>query len=140
MLPEKLKLYFDGSCEPTNPGGVAGYAWRLLDNSDEEIEYGRGEVCRGPLATNNIAEWAAVTNGLRYLADQKWNGNLEIYGDSQLVIRQLMGEYKVRKDTLIPYYQECMELLARMNWSANWIPRDQNEECDRLSKHGENIS
>jgi ribonuclease HI len=101
-----------------------------------EVKTDRGEVCRGEGATNNIAEWAGVTNGLRYLKEQRWTGDLEIYGDSQLVIRQLLGEYKVRKETLQPYHRECMAILAKWQWTATWIPREQNEECDRLSKHG----
>jgi ribonuclease HI len=140
MLPDKLKLFFDGSCEPKNPGGVAGYGWRLVDIDGNEVATDRGEVCRGPEATNNIAEWAAVTNGLRYLKQKEWRGTLEILGDSQLVIRQLLGEYKVRKDTLIPYHAECMGILKAFedsSWKATWIPREQNEECDRLSKHGD---
>lgn len=136
MLPSKLKLYFDGSCEPKNPGGIAGYGWRLVDMDGNEVTTDRGEVCRGPGATNNIAEWAAVTNGLRYLKEKEWQGTLDIFGDSQLVIRQLLGEYKVRKDTLIPYHKECMGLLENLQWNAHWIPREQNEECDKLSKHG----
>ena len=134
MIPGELKLYFDGSCLPKNPGGIAGFGWRLCDNHGVEITTDHGEVCRGPGATNNIAEWSAVRNGLRYLKDQKWSGKIEIYGDSQLVINQLLGIYKVRKDTLIPYHRECIELLDGLDWSAMWIPREQNEECDRLSK------
>ena len=136
MLPSKLKLFFDGSCLPKNPGGIAGYGWRLVDMDGNEVKTDCGEVCRGPGATNNIAEWAGVTNGLQYLKDQKWTGELEILGDSQLVIYQLLGEYKVRKDTLIPYFQKCKSILEKWQWSATWIPREQNEECDVLSKHG----
>lgn len=137
MLPSKLKLYFDGSCEPKNPGGVAGFGWRLCDKDGAEIKSDHGEVCRGPGATNNIAEWAAVTNGLNHLQDQCWSGIVEIYGDSQLVINQLNGTYKVRKDTLIPYHEKCMKLLENWTWTAKWIPREENSECDALSKHGD---
>lgn len=133
MIPNKLKLYFDGSCAPQNPGGIAGYGWRIVTMDGNEVDKDCGEVCRGSGATNNIAEWGAVTNGLRYLKEKKWSGELEILGDSQLVIKQLLGEYKVKKDTLIPYYKECMEILKNFQWKAIWIPREQNEECDRLS-------
>ena len=56
-LPDKLKLYFDGSCTPKNPGGIAGYGWRLVDMDGTEVKNAQAEVCRGPGATNNIAEW-----------------------------------------------------------------------------------
>lgn len=133
-LPNKLKLYFDGSCMPKNPGGIAGFGWRLLDETGKEIKSASGEVCRGENATNNIAEWAALTYGLQYLFDEKWDGDLKIYGDSQLVIYQLIGKYQVRKSTLVPYYKQCIEYLKNLNWEANWVPREENEECDRLSK------
>lgn len=132
----KLKLYFDGSCLPKNPGGIAGYGWRLVDMEGNEITFDRGEVCRGEGATNNIAEWAAVRNGLRFLKENHWSGEIEILGDSQLVIRQLLGEYRVKKETLVPYHTECTTILKDWIWTATWIPREQNSECDRLSKHG----
>ena len=133
-LPDELKLFFDGSCLPKNPGGVAAYGWRILDKDNQEIATDNQEVCRGPEATNNLAEWAGVTNGLRFLKKNHWNGKLEIYGDSELVIKQLNGVYRVKKDTLIPYFKESIELLSLWSWKASWIPREQNEHCDMLSK------
>lgn len=134
MLPSKIKLYFDGSCLPKNPGGIAGYGWCITDCDDNHLVSYNGEECRGEGATNNIAEWAGVRNGLRYLAESNWIGELEILGDSQLVIYQLIGKYRVKKETLIPYFNECMQLLTKLQWSAVWIPREQNEHCDALSK------
>jgi ribonuclease HI len=134
ILPNEINLYFDGSCFPKNPGGVARYGWRLLDKEDKEITSDNAEVCRGPEATNNVAEWAGVINGLRYLKKNNWSGKLNIFGDSQLVINQLNGEYKVRKETLVPYHNESMEILKKWEWSAHWIPREKNEHCDKLSR------
>jgi ribonuclease HI len=135
MLPDKLDLYFDGSCGPNNPGGTAGYAWRLVDpDTGKVLAQDCGEVCRGPTATNNIGEWGAVKAGLEHLAEKGWKGELNIRGDSQLVIYQLIGKYKCRKDTLIPFYEACMLILGDMQWDAHWIPREQNDECDRMSK------
>lgn len=133
-LSHELKLFFDGSCLPKNPGGVAAYGWLLLDKDNQEVASDYQEVCRGPEATNNIAEWAGVTNGLRYLKKHNWSGKLEIFGDSQLVINQLNGTYKVKKETLVPYFRESIELLSMWDWQASWIPREQNEHCDMLSK------
>lgn len=136
MIPSKIKMFFDGSCEPKNPGGVAGYAWIIFDENDQEIAAGSGEECRGDTATNNIAEWAAVKHGLQYLDEQNWVGQIDIKGDSQLVIYQLIGKYRVKKETLIPYHKACSDLLANWKWTAEWIPREQNEKCDRMSKKG----
>ena len=132
-LPNSIKLYFDGSCTK-NPGGIAGFSWRILDDCDVEIAQNNGEACRGPSATNNIGEWHAVLDGLKFLAENNFTGQVEILGDSQLVVCQLSGSYKVRKETLIPYHNESKKILETMNWSAEWIPREQNEECDKRSK------
>lgn len=134
MLPPKIKLYFDGSCLPKNPGGIAAYGWRITDENGNEICSHFAEECRGENATNNIAEWAGVLNGVKHIVKSNWSGHLEILGDSQLVIYQLMGKYRVKKDTLIPYHEECMSLLSGLQWSAKWIPREENEHCDNLSK------
>lgn len=91
-------------------------------------------MCSGPEATNNVGEWGAVRSGLRHLQKEGWVGVLEIVGDSQLVIYQLTGRYKCRKDTLIPFHDECKMFLGTIEWSARWVPREENEECDRLSK------
>lgn len=133
-LPNKLKIYFDGSCGPKNPGGVAGYGWRITDEHDNQLHAEHGEVCRGAGATNNIAEWGGLTKALQYLKQQGWSGELEIVGDSELVINQVRGIYRVKKETLVPYHQECMKLLGEWNWSAKWISREENEKCDQLSK------
>lgn len=132
-----LTLYFDGSC--TKPGGTAGYGWRLLDNG-KEVAKDSGVVCEGPEATNNVGEWGAVRNALRYLKQKNWAGRLEIIGDSQLVIYQLTGRYKCRKETLIPYYEECKLYLDTIEWSARWVPREENRECDELSKRTDTTS
>lgn len=133
-IPNKIKLFFDGSCVGKNPGGIAGFAWRILDENNIELFSDHGEVCRGPNATNNVGEWAAVTNGLLFLKKQNWKGSLSIFGDSQLVIRQLNGEYAVRKETLLPYYKQSINLLQNLQWTATWVPREQNKDCDKLSR------
>ena len=140
---EILRLHFDGSCA-INPGGIARYGWRISDLDGTMIEYGHGEVCRGPCATNNVAEWAAVTFGLRYFMSTKWINDptkvsgLAIYGDSNLVINGLNRVWKVKKPHLQPYRDECLRLLKSYKWTADWIPREENDECDALSnKRGE---
>jgi len=134
-MTKNVVLFFDGACTK-NPGGIASFGYKIsCKDTGTLIHVENGEVCRGMQASCNIAEWAAVTNGLRCLKEQSWIGNLEIYGDSQLVINQLNGIYKVRKDTLIPYYKECITMLDNWCWSAKWIPREKNEDCDRLSKN-----
>jgi ribonuclease HI len=128
------RLYFDGACGPVNPGGVATFGWRLLGPDGRVLAVNSGEVCRGPGATNNVAEWQALVFALRYLAGQGWKGSLQIRGDSLLVINQLNGRWRCRKEHLRPYRGECLRLLAGIHWVAVWVPREENRGADALAK------
>jgi ribonuclease HI len=63
-----------------------------------------------PTVTNNQAEYEALLRGLQYLKEAKAI-SVEIYGDSELVIKQLNGQYECRNDILRNYYEECKEIL-----------------------------
>jgi len=128
-----LVLYFDGLCEPHNPGGIATYGWQLLDDRGQVIEEGAGVEARGRGATNNVAEWSALEHGLRAAAALRPE-RLEIRGDSKLVINQLTGSWRMHAAHLRPYLVRCLELLRGCNWQARWIPREQNEAADALSR------
>jgi ribonuclease HI len=130
------RLYFDGACGPTNPGGVATYGWRLMAPDGEELASGTGEACRGPGATNNVAEWHGLWAGLRSLAAKGWRGRLQILGDSQLVLLQLNRLWRCHKERLRQYRDQCLALLEGIEWRAVWIPREQNAEADALSRGG----
>ena len=127
-----LTLYFDGLCGPVNPGGIACYGWLLLQDG-KEIAQGDGVEARGPKATNNVAEWSALLYGLRAAAALRPE-SLEIRGDSQLVINQLTGSWRMNAARLRPYRERCLELLRGCQWGARWIPREQNEATDALSR------
>lgn len=149
MLPDRMRLYFDGSCWP-NPGGKAGYAWRLENAEGDTVASEQGVVGRGDGMTNNVAEWAALTFALRYLASIKWRGSLAIYGDSKVVLDQLVGKYRSCKPHLRVWRDECRKILNNCRcrskvfqakcrcvgweWSAAWIPREDNTECDQRSR------
>jgi ribonuclease HI len=76
------RLYFDGACGPVNPGSVATFGWRFVAPDGRLLASDSGEVCRGPEATNNLAEWHALLEALRFLAGRGWRGRLLIHGDS----------------------------------------------------------
>jgi ribonuclease HI len=63
-----------------------------------------------PTVTNNQAEYEAFLRGLQYLKEAKAI-SVEIYGDSELVIKQLNGQYECRNDILRNYYEECKEIF-----------------------------
>jgi len=128
-----LTLYFDGLCEPRNPGGIATFGWLLLDEQGQVIEEGNGVEARGPKATNNVAEWSALERGLRAAAALRPE-RLLIHGDSKLVINQLTGSWRMRAAHLRPYLARCLELLRGIDWTARWVPRGQNAAADALSR------
>jgi ribonuclease HI len=134
---DKLTLKFDGSCEPRNPGGVATYGYVITAPDGSIVKETGGLVCKGAGATNNVAEYSALGFALRFLGDEQWLGSLDIFGDSQLVIKQLTGEWACNKEHLQRLRARCLELLdvvAKGKWTATWIPREQNKRADKHSQ------
>jgi hypothetical protein len=88
--------------------------------------------------SNNVAEYAGVLCVLKYLRSLP-PARAIIRGDSNLVINQLNGKWRIRKGLYLSTAIEAKELLAYLHglgWQVSlcWIPRAQNEECDALSK------
>lgn len=83
-------------------------------------------------ATNNVAEYKAVLLGAR-LATELGATEIEVVGDSELVVRQIEGRYKVKDSGLKPLHAEAKQALSRFdNWSIRHVKRAQNAEADRL--------
>lgn len=149
-----LDLYFDGATEPKNPGGVCCSAWVLKSPSTEELgstsrllATGRMVVADGgENATNNYAEYCGLGLGLKFLCDLGWRGGiLNIFGDSQLVCRQITKEWRCNyphlQDLRSRIWQRLMELGCMADAenfndhvTITWVPRDQNQEADELTK------
>ena len=132
-----LHVYFDGSCEP-NPNGVAGsgiYIPELDVKISKTIGKGKG-------MTNNVAEWTGAFKDLEYIQGKVEKGDkIVLTGDSQLVIRQLLGQYLVRAPNLKPFYNKVKEIIKSLhrigvNVEFKHIPRDENKEADGLSRQG----
>lgn len=152
----KILLHFDGLCEPRNPGGIAVAAYLAFDveKNPEVLDGdflqvmtnpfvcgGRVVADGGPKATNNVAEWCALGCGLAGLLDcDEWvvQNSLLIRGDSQLVINQLNGKWRVKAEHLRPYRDRCLEILNELGceWTAEWVRRDRN---DVAYAHGRRI-
>ena len=83
-------------------------------------------------ATNNVAEYRAVLLGLE-LARELGASEVEVVNDSELVARQIGGEYKVKHAGLKPLYPETMSALREFDpWSVRNVRREQNERADEL--------
>jgi hypothetical protein len=89
-----------------------------------------------PTVINNQAEYEALLRGLQYLKEAKAI-SVEIFGDLELVIKQLNGQYKCRSDILRNYYEVCKEILKSFQLVIlQHIPRENNEEANRLAQSG----
>jgi len=129
-----MKLYFDGSCGPKNPGGYACWAFVIIKDG-KEIARRTGIECQGEGATNNVAEYAGLKHGLQYMIQENITQEVEIFGDSKLVISQVNGEWKCKSAHLKLWLEMIHELLNQFSlWSANWVPRNENSLADGLSK------
>ena len=83
--------------------------------------------------TNNQAEYRAIIAALEEAA--RLGARLaDISLDSELVVKQIKGEYRVKKTTLKPLYQQVSQLLGSLEgFTINHVPRQQNKEADRLA-------
>lgn len=134
-MSETITAYFDGSCKK-NPGGKIGYG-ALINNS---ISLWGGDN-EHSLNSNNTAEHRALNLIFDWI-DKKdiKNCDVKIFGDSEVVILQMVGSYRIKKDRL--YYQDginninARDFLTKHNsirFFFKWIPREQNTACDDLS-------
>ncbi len=130
-------VYFDGSCEPKNPGGIATYGWLIINESGSRLAYGYGEVGRGGTISNNVSEYQALIKSLEAVRDLGLNNSeLTILGDSQLIVNQVNGHWAINKDHLRQLKLQACSLLDSFNSQKiiSWIPREQNQHADDLSK------
>jgi ribonuclease HI len=86
--------------------------------------------------TNNVAEYEALMAAARWLVDEGIEDKIVIKGDSELVIKQMKGQYKVSSATSKKYVPEIRKLLEGKDVSFSWVPREENDEADRLSRMG----
>jgi ribonuclease HI len=83
-------------------------------------------------ATNNVAEYRALLLGIE-LARELGADEIELVGDSELIVRQVRGEYKVKQDHLQPLRTKVIDALRDLGgWSIRNVPREENAEADRL--------
>jgi ribonuclease HI len=111
-----------------NPGPAA--VGVVVRDADGEIleEVGR----RIGDATNNVAEYRALLLGIER-ARELGGTELELVGDSELIVRQVKGEYKVKDAGLRELHAEVKDALAPFeSWSIRHVRRESNAEADRL--------
>jgi len=138
----RLRIFCDGACAPTNPGGVATYAFIVKRGESKTLIYEEsGVVTEGIDATNNLAEFAAVCAALKWVLREGWvNSKITIFSDSQLVVNIMNGKWQPRSEFTgyYPAYREAKELLAQVRAAGNniafhWHRREFNTEANLLA-------
>mgnify|MGYP002279953487 FL=1 len=132
---KKYKIWFDGGSRG-NPG-IGGSGALCFDNDSEIFQIKQGL----PYTTNNYAEWNALYIGVcelnKYCMQKGIAINdvcLDIYGDSNLVIKQIKKEWKVRDSRLQKLFHKTHELLDRLKeWNACHVYREDNSKADKLA-------
>jgi ribonuclease HI len=122
-----MNLFFDGS----SCGVGAGIGIVLISPQGTSYEF---SIPIEKTSTNNQAEYQAVLKGIKLLREVNAEVT-EIFGDSQLVINQLAGEYECKYDILMVYHEECLQLLREFKIvRLEHIPTIHNSEANWLAQ------
>lgn len=122
----EYKAFFDGASKG-NPGPASAGAV-IIDEKEApvwELSAFLGKK------TNNEAEYMSLLMLLQELARRELK-NVEICGDSKLVVNQINGLWKVRKPHLIELYRKAKKLFDQGEHSLSWVPREKNSHADKL--------
>lgn len=112
-----------------NPG-IAGFGFDLVDEHGERIVSGGWYL---PKATNNVAEYSALVWGLEN-ALAAGVTRLKVRADSELMVKQMLGQYKVKSDDLKPLHMRAKELFSRFeSASIAHVYRSENKRADALA-------
>jgi ribonuclease HI len=123
----KVVVHVDGGARG-NPGPAAAAC--VLASADG-APLGEHALLLG-CATNNVAEYRALLLGLQR-ARELGADEVEVIGDSELIAKQVLGQYKVKNQALRPLHGEATAALrAFQRWSIRTVPRAQNAEADAL--------
>jgi ribonuclease HI len=136
MIKRLIEVYFDGLCQPVNPGGIACYAF-VVRNDGKTIHSSYG-IAGEPFSsdsTNNVAEYTALIKALEWLAaNELYSSAIKVVGDSKLVISQIGGQFKVKSKRILPLYRRARDLKESFkNLEFRLVPREENKEADGLT-------
>jgi ribonuclease HI len=135
--------YFDGACEPRNPGGNMGIGACLYIEKEEVFQHSKF-VKASFQNSNNVAEYMGFIAIMDFLLQEKnfqqIAGNvIHVYGDSKLVINQMAGVWGMNGGRYVPYANEARKKMRELEaqhfkFILQWIPREKNFYADELSK------
>jgi ribonuclease HI len=124
----RLVAHVDGGSRG-NPGH-AGYGVFIQDGGGKPV----AELSEYlGIQTNNFAEYSGLLAALRYAREHGCKA-IEIVSDSELMVRQLNGQYKVKNEGLKPLYQQAMAMSRDLDWfKVRHVRREFNKDADRLA-------
>ena len=131
FMANRHLLQFDGGSRG-NPG-ISGCGFVLYGPSGESLV--QRSYIVGTQATNHEAEYEGLIAGLEEVARQGNIANLEIQGDSALVLNQLIGNWQVKAESLIPLHKKATDLMTGFNYKVTHITRLSNQVADKLANH-----
>jgi ribonuclease HI len=123
----ELVAYIDGGCLGNpGPSGI-GVVINGIGGGPVRISKWIGRQ------DNNVAEYAALMEALQYAVAQKAR-KLHVFSDSEVVVRQMTGEYKCRSPRLYSLHWTCRKLARSLKFSISHVPRENNAEANRLAQ------
>jgi ribonuclease HI len=125
VMPE-LVAYVDGGCLGNpGPSGIGV----VISGGIEPVRIAKWIGHQD----NNVAEYAALMEALQYAVSLKAR-KLHVFSDSQVVVRQMTGEYVCRSERLYSLHWTCRKLARSLNFSISHVPREDNAEANRLAQ------
>jgi ribonuclease HI len=128
LTPDTLHIHIDGASRG-NPG-EAGFGVSVVDPDGAPRAELYGYLGR---ASNNVAEYQALIHALRW-ARAHGARTVRVFSDSELVVRQVNGQYRVKHPDMIPLHREATGLLRQFEKAdVSHVRREQNRDADRLA-------
>lgn len=134
-----FEVFFDGACEPKNPGGHLGYGYLIYQDGDYILSDSFYEP-KSSNNTNNVAEYKACLEALHRLLQYVsihsiTEYSVSAFGDSMLVVKQMNGVWNINSGAYKEFALKTKSLIEDFeNIKFNWIPREQNQDADDMSK------
>jgi formyltetrahydrofolate-dependent phosphoribosylglycinamide formyltransferase len=135
ILPDKIVAHIDGASRG-NPGPAAA-GFILTDAVGSQLQAKAFFIGH---ATNNVAEYTALVKALE-AAKHIGAEELSVFSDSELLVKQINGQYKVKSEQIRPLFWQAVDLLGEFeNWTVRHITREKNKQTDELVNQALNLA
>lgn len=133
-MSEEIIAHIDGASRG-NPGPAAA-GFILTDSTGAQLQ---AKALVLGKTTNNVAEYTSLIKALE-AAEQIGAEKLRVFSDSELLVKQISGEYRVRSEQIRPLFQQAVDMLGRFkDWKVQHITREKNQEADGLVNQALNL-